>query len=498
MTALALRDATALVAAYVARASSDAADRAVCSPCRLVRGGFGAAVGRSWPLSPGESWVRLDVVTMSQMNVPLPQTDRPSLAQQLRTRRALLELVCQLSATPSCRWEESFEALWWPALLRPADFTPDKYLETVRDVGAAPRFALAVGRPTLEGVQMIFQFLQMDPRGLLAEEDRLLIERLRVSGCVRQRRRVEICLRLSNNVVDTSVLRSMVDGLRWDIFPKVDTSTKEEEGEEEEEEGGFRCVEFEVTSLWFDNCRFLSAAEDLKLLAQLVTLPSSTIRNLMLPGVYFNSLRNPAGLQSFKSFARQVLAPSSPLRALDLTRVGIDGNCMAALCSALRYSSPLTKLSVGYTTRGAHSNSRLLWAWIFLAVFHVDSGSELEHFDVSGLQLQAQDVEALVAMLESPHPGRTLVLLQDGRLPEGEGCEECELPPNERLFVRLLDGSQAWASPGYSAAWPQLLPGTLQAMVLAGSLEVLYGTKPQSHRTWRERPWQQHVPGCGL
>ncbi|KAJ8559150.1 hypothetical protein ON010_g8299 [Phytophthora cinnamomi] len=255
----------------------------------------------------------------------------------------------------------------------------------------------------------------------------------------------------------------MVDGLRWDIFPKVDTSTKEEEGEEEEEEGGFRCVEFEVTSLWFDNCRFLSAAEDLKLLAQLVTLPSSTIRNLMLPGVYFNSLRNPAGLQSFKSFARQVLAPSSPLRALDLTRVGIDGNCMAALCSALRYSSPLTKLSVGYTTRGAHSNSRLLWAWIFLAVFHVDSGSELEHFDVSGLQLQAQDVEALVAMLESPHPGRTLVLLQDGRLPEGEGCEECELPPNERLFVRLLDGSQAWASPGYSAAWPQLLPGTLQA-----------------------------------
>ncbi|OWY95486.1 hypothetical protein PHMEG_00034500, partial [Phytophthora megakarya] len=35
-------------------------------------------------------------------------------------------------------------------------------------------------------------------------------------------------------------------------------------------------------------------------------------------------------------------------------------------------------------------------------------------------------------------------------------------PPNERLFVRLLDGAQAWTSPGSSAVWPQLLPGTLQ------------------------------------
>lgn len=399
--------------------------------------------------------MRLDIVTLSQINVPLSQPGRPSIAQQLQTRRALLELVGQLSATPSCRWEESFESLWWPALLRPADFKDEKYLETVRDVGAAPKFALSIGRPTLEGVQMFFQFLQMDPQGLLAEEDRHLIQCLQVPGSRRRRQPVEICLRLSNNVVDTSILRSMVDSMQ-DLFAKVDTST-------DEEEEGFRHVKFEVTSLWFDNCRFLSASEDVMLLAKLVTLPSSTIRNLMLPGVYFNSLRNPSGLQSFQVFTRQVLAPSSPLRALDLTRVGVDGNCMAALCSALRYSSPLAKLSVGYTTRGAHSNSRLLWAWIFLAVFHVDSGSALEHFDVSGLQLQIEDMEALVAMLESPHPGRTLVLLQDGRLPEGEGCEECELPPNERLFVRLLGGSQAWTNPGYSAAWPQLLPGTLQA-----------------------------------
>ncbi|KAE9110658.1 hypothetical protein PF005_g11593 [Phytophthora fragariae] len=76
------------------------------------------------------------------------------MAQQLQTRRALLELICQLSVTPSCRWEESFESLWWPAVLRPADFKDEKYLETVRDVGAAPKFALFMGKPTLEGVQM--------------------------------------------------------------------------------------------------------------------------------------------------------------------------------------------------------------------------------------------------------------------------------------------------------------------------------------------------------
>ncbi|KAE9313757.1 hypothetical protein PF008_g19650 [Phytophthora fragariae] len=104
------------------------------------------------------------------------------MAQQLQTRRALLELICQLSVTPSCRWEESFESLWWPAVLRPADFKDEKYLETVRDVGAAPKFALFMGKPTLEGVQMFFQFLQMDPQGLLDEEDRQLIERLQVPG----------------------------------------------------------------------------------------------------------------------------------------------------------------------------------------------------------------------------------------------------------------------------------------------------------------------------
>ncbi|GMF54982.1 unnamed protein product [Phytophthora fragariaefolia] len=241
------------------------------------------------------------------------------------------------------------------------------------------------------------------------------------------------------------------------LVREVDATEAPEEG------GGLPRLELEVTTLWFDNCRFLSASEDLALLAKLVTLPSSKIRDLSLPGAYLNSLRNPAGLQGFQAFARQVLAPSSPLRSLDLTRVGIDSNSVAAICSALRYPSPLTKLSVGYTTRGAHSNSRLLWAWIFLAILHEDSGSGLEHLDVSGLQLQTQDMEALVAMLESPHPGKTLVLLQDGRLPVGEGCEECELPPGERLFVRLLDGSQAWTSPGYSAAWSQLLSGTLEA-----------------------------------
>ncbi|KAE9009373.1 hypothetical protein PF011_g10306 [Phytophthora fragariae] len=379
----------------------------------LARIGFGAAVGHSWPLSPVDCWVRLDIVSL-----------RPSMAQQLQTRRALLELICQLSVTPSCRWEESFESLWWPAVLRPADFKDEKYLETVRDVGAAPKFALFMGKPTLEGVQMFSSC------------------RWTLKGCWTKR-------------TDSSLsVCSIVDGMGG-LLAMGDTS--------EEEEEDFHRIEFEVTSLWFGNCRFLSASDALESLAEMVTLPSSTIRNLMLPGVYLNSLRNPAGLQSFQSFSRQVLAPSSPLRSLDLTRVGIDGNCMTALCSVLRYSSPLVKLSVGYTTRGAHSNSRLLWAWIFLSVFHVDSGSGLEHVDVSGLQLQAQDVEALVAMLESPHPGRILVLLQDGRLPEGEGCEECELPP-ERLFVRLLDGSQAWTNPGYSAAWPQLLPGTLQAL----------------------------------
>ncbi|KAF1784359.1 Leucine-rich repeat domain, L domain-like [Phytophthora cactorum] len=417
MTSLSLKDATELVAKYAARASSESADFTVSSPCRLCRSGFGAAVGRSWPLSPTDCWVRLDIATLSQPNVPLPQTGKLSLSQQLQTRRALLELICQLSATPSCRWPESVESLWWPAVLRPTDFKDEKYLETVYDIGPKPRFALSTGRPTLESVQMLYQFLQMDHKELLLEEDWQLMKSLRVSVSKRERQRVEICFRLANNVVDTSILRSMADGLREYLDVKAWREEKDE----------YPRIEFQITELWFHNCRFLNGSEDLKLLAQIVTLPSSTISSLMLPGVFFNSLRNPAGCRVSS-------------RLLD------------------EYWHPVH----WDTIRGAHSNSRLVWAWIFLAVFHVDSGCELEHFDVSGLQLQTDVVEILTAMLDSPHPGRTVVLLQDGRLPEGEGCEECELPLNERLFVRLLDGAQAWTNPGGSAAWPQLLPETLQ------------------------------------
>ncbi|EEY62299.1 uncharacterized protein PITG_14232 [Phytophthora infestans T30-4] len=300
---------------------------------------------------------------------------------------------------------------------------------------------------------MLFQFLQMEHKKLLREEDWQLLRSLRMSTLKREKQRVEICFQLANHVVDTSILRSMADGLREYLVAKT---SKEEDTDD------YPQVEFEITALYFPNCRFLNGAEDLKLLALIVTLSSSIIRSLMLPGAFFNSLRNPAGLLGFQSFARQVLAPSSPLRSLDLTRVGIDSNCLASLCSALRYSSRLTKLSIGHTIRGAHMNSRLDWAWICLAVFHVDSGCELAHFDASGLQLPTYVVEILTAMLASPHPGRTVLLLQDGCLPEGEGCEECELPPNARLFVRLLDGAQAWTSPGASVAWPQLLPETLQ------------------------------------
>ncbi|KAF4150256.1 hypothetical protein GN958_ATG00579 [Phytophthora infestans] len=369
-------------------------------------------------------------------------------------RRALVELICQLSATPSCRWAESFESLWWPAVLRPSDFKDEKYLEMVHDIWSKPRFALSTGRPTLESVHMLFQFLQMEHKKLLREEDWQLLRSLRMSTLKREKQRVEICFQLANHVVDTSILRSMADGLREYLVAKT---SKEEDTDD------YPQVEFEITALYFPNCRFLNGAEDLKLLALIVTLSSSIIRSLMLPGAFFNSLRNPAGLLGFQSFARVgVLAPSSPLRSLDLTRVGIDSNCLASLCSALRYSSRLTKLSIGHTIRGAHMNSRLDWAWICLAVFHVDSGCELAHFDASGLQLPTYVVEILTAMLASPHPGRTVLLLQDGCLPEGEGCEECELPPNARLFVRLLDGAQAWTSPGASVAWPQLLPETLQ------------------------------------
>ncbi|KAL3665083.1 hypothetical protein V7S43_009716 [Phytophthora oleae] len=448
--ALSLQEATELVAKYAARASWANADPSASAPCSLIRSRTGVVVGRSWPLSPTESWVLLNVVSLSPLNVPLPQTSPPSLSEQLQARRALLEIICQLSATPSCRWEESFESLWWPAVLRPTDFKDEKYLETVSDVGPKPKFALSTGRLTLEGVQLFFRFLQMDPSELLTEEDGQLVASLKMSTSKRERQSVEICLRLANRVVDTSILRAMVDGLR-EYWAKVSSG----------DDDRYSAIEFKITELWFHNSRFLNGSEDLELLAQMATLPSSSLRTLMLPGVFVNSLQSPSGLLSFQSFSRQVLALSSPLRVLDLTRMSIDVNCVAALCSALRYPSHLMKLSIGHALRGAHMNYRLVWAWIFLAVFHPDSGCELEHLDVSGFHLRSDVLETLAPMCETAHPGRMVVILLYGRLPQGEGCEECPLPPNERLFVRLLDSAQAWTSPLNSAAWPQLLPGTL-------------------------------------
>eukprot|EP00644_Phytophthora_capsici_P016724 jgi/Phyca11/122206/e_gw1.47.273.1 len=428
--ALSLQEATELVAKYTASASGTA-DYPNC--CTLIRSSRGA-VSRPWPLSSYERWIHLDVVSLRHLTVPLPQKNPPSLSEQLQARRALLEIICQLSATPSCRWEENFESLWWPTVLRPADFKAEKYLETVSDIGPKPQFALSTGTVTLEGVQLLLRFLHMDPSELLTEEDRQQLTGLTT---------VDICLRLANRIMHTSILRAMVNGLR-EYWTKV---LRE-----------YPVIDLKITELWFHTDRFLNVSEDLELIAQMFTLPSSSLHTLMLQGAYVKSIQSPSGLQSFQSFSRQVLAQSSPLRVLDLSRVTLNEDCVAALCSALRSPSHLQKLYIGHTLRGAHVNYRLVWAWIFLAVFHPDSSSELQHLDVAGLHLQTDVLETLTSMMETAHPGRMVALLLNKPLPRGEGYEECPLPPNERLFVRLLDGAQTWTDLSNYAACPQQLP----------------------------------------
>ncbi|KAK1942212.1 hypothetical protein P3T76_006534 [Phytophthora citrophthora] len=440
-----LLEMTELVAKYVADASwTDV------KPCSLIRSAPGAA-SYHWPLSSTESWVHLGVVPIRRLNDLLDPVSHPSLSEQLHARRALLEIICQLSATPSYQWEENFESLWWPMVLRPTDFKNERYLETVNDIGSKPKFALSPAAVTLEGVEFLFQFLQMDPSELLTEEDRQLVTSLKMSTSKRERQSVEICLKLANRVMHTPILRAMVDGLR-EYWAKVPSGVNN--GNE------YPAIELKITEIWLQTNRFLNVSEDLELLAQMVTLPSSSLHTLMLKGAYVN-LQSRSGLRSFQSFSRQVLAQSSPLRMLDLSQVTMDVSCVAALCSALRYPSHLQKLYIGHTLRGAHANYRLVWAWIFLVVFHPDSSCELQHLDVSGWNLHSDVLETLMPMFETAHPGRIVVMLLIGSIPQGEGCEECPLPPNERLFVRLLNGAQAWTSSGHSAAWPQQLPDTL-------------------------------------
>ncbi|RLN72025.1 hypothetical protein BBJ28_00022418 [Nothophytophthora sp. Chile5] len=449
---LRLRDAQALVAKYQPPRASHGGSPSL-SPTLLVRKSFGNRSGKSWLLAPTELWVGL-AITETHRGPVRRAIDQQSMAYQIQARRALLELICQLSGTPSFRWTEHFESMWQPSTIGWARPSDAEAFDLQQIIGPAPKFALSFGWPTLESVHRLFEFLQMDPQRLLSDEHRHLLATLQGSkrlGSRPQKHRIELCLNIAGCSIGTAVLRSLVDNMRGFLEPN---------GDLEASGGGANVrVQFQVTTIWWENCRFLTASDDLELLAQLVTLPSSAIRSLLFPGAFFNAIQSPSGLGAFQSFARQVLMPSSPLRSLDLTRTQLYHKCISSLCSALRYSNRLQQLSIAHSIRGAHANTPLVWAWIFLGIFHADSDSELQHLDVSGLPLQALDLELLTAMLASPHPGKTLVLLHDGRLPEGEGCEECALPVGQRLFVQLLRDSKVWSSPGSAVIWPQLVPG---------------------------------------
>ncbi|KAG7384832.1 hypothetical protein PHYBOEH_009310 [Phytophthora boehmeriae] len=243
----ALAEVQELVTKYRAAATANGSDDS--SPVLLTRKGFGVASGKSWPLSPSEFWLRLHLVT----RISASDKRQQSVAQQLRHRRALMELLSQLSSTPSCRWVEAFESLWWPSVLRPANFKDGFSVGGLqREIGETPKFALAVNRPTLESVEWLFQFIRTDCRDALHSEDWELLRTLKTED---RQQKIELCLDMSSNIIRTSVLRSLVDNLQ-DYFD-VARDSRALKNEDE----SLR-IEYEVTALWTGDCQKEKAAKN--------------------------------------------------------------------------------------------------------------------------------------------------------------------------------------------------------------------------------------------
>lgn len=402
---------------------------------------------------PKKTWINVDVASAS------PAT--------LKKLRAFMEVVGRLSASANFQWREFYHVFWKDALMTPLTCTVctdsvgenanttefDNFEQLMSSDG--PRFILDFSK-TEKGrsqVDMLHELLLMDPEEVIEDTHKSILVKLTGQSVpeTKGKRSAKKAKKASQVIVVGGTKVPQVElGL---VLPAVGHSTSEfrdlaqllddiaEHEALESRTANSVEVRYEISTLWIASNKSLGSME-IKILTDLLASESCTIRHVS----FEHAMTMLTVMESLRAFGQLLRASvcslgglQPKLETIQLYDAPFENHHVAPICSALRHTSSLKRLHVDWSEPDLRDDavSMLMWAWIAYGIFHPDSEARLNRLNLSGPPLKIEDTTAFASILQSPHPGRALWVLEHGVLPQGSGLDEVPLPAGQRLFVQL-------------------------------------------------------------
>lgn len=355
-------------------------------------------------------------------------TDDQCRAETARKLRALLEFLLRLMSSPATQWNTFYDELWQPEFMQrlrdPFEShgtlyaSQDKHLEK-RDL---PTFLLSLPAEDLSenDFELCYHFLTASSC-LLGSSQQQLLDRLNY-GLRQDQVTVEIGLQLT----DCKPTEQLLVRLQR-MFARVQATDRRDAIQFP--------LKFKITTLWFGMNAF-QPPFNMQVLKDLASFCGACVQN---------SLTNQLGNQqedwaaSLDDIPPRVLLDSSA-RSLDLSWLTLTRQHFSSVCSAIRATDSIRQVSF----RRRYADPRIhelelkeLWAWIAFGILHQDSESDIERLDLSGLVGSDECMAIVSRILESPHPGKELVVAIDPAMEPIIRSKGVGLPESNRLFVSL-------------------------------------------------------------
>lgn len=423
-----------------------------------------------------KTWINVDVATAN--------------AVTLTKLRAFIEIVGRLSASADFQWREFYHAFWKDALMKPLTCTVctdsvgenanttefDNFEQLMASDG--PRFILDFSKVEKgrSQIEMLQELLFMDPEEAIEENHKIVLARLTGQSVpTTTAKKGKRSAKASQAVAIAGAKVPQIElGL---VLPALGHSTSEfrdlaqllEDIAEKEalanRRGNSVGVRYEISTMWIASTKSLGQME-IKILDDLLASEACTIRHVSFEHA-MNMLTVVESLRAFGQLLRTSvcsLGDSDPpkLETIQIYDAPFENHHVAPICSALRYTSSLTRLHVDWSEPAVRDDtvSMLMWAWIAFGIFHPDSEAKLNRLNLSGPPLKIEDTTAFASILQSPHPGKQLWMLEHGDLLQGSGLDEVPLPAGQRVFVQLKAKTKFRAFPKpRSQALDQIVQG---------------------------------------
>lgn len=182
---------------------------------------------------------------------------------------------------------------------------------------------------------------------------------------------------------------------------------------------------------------------------------------------------------------------------------------VAALCSALAVAHHVPVLNLfSVFDDASHVHRRVKWQWLAYALFSSRACVAVDKLGINGHDLRVEDVDAMIRVIESPHPLQVLCALRDDEVdvaaselvvkapkgtrvrlvPVDEGNndgEDDEEWPSETLVLVADAHFPVFADDAASACVSVLVPGHGECWIDRASVEIVHDEPSAAHREAR-------------